>query len=160
MDGPLKQSIFAIIVGVVSLGFVFEMLRRRRLREKYAVLWMVIGAAALVLAVWPKLLSALAGAVGINTPSNLLFFASLAISFFVALQLSSEVGLLEEESRTLAEEVGLLRLQVSELSVRVDAQVTGEGTPTPLPPEDQSADVVGSAEARSDQAAEHAPPDP
>ncbi|MGC4109751.1 MAG: DUF2304 domain-containing protein [Nocardioides sp.] len=110
-----QQTVFALVAAFVAVGLVFEMLRRRRLREKYAVIWILIGAAILIFAIWPGLLTTLSRAVGIDTPSNLLFVLSLAVSFFVALQLSSEVGDLEEETRTLAEEVGLLRMRLDEL---------------------------------------------
>ena len=53
--------------------------------------------------------------VGIQTPSNLLFFGSLIVLFAVSLQLSREVGLLEEQSRRLAEEIGTLRMRVDAL---------------------------------------------
>lgn len=158
----IKQTVFSVIVGVVALVLVFEMLRRRRLREKYAVLWLVIGVVALVVAAWPALLSNLAAAFGINTPSNLLFFASLGISFFVALQLSSEVGSLEEETRTLAEEVGMLRLQVAELAESIDKPATDAGVPSPVADQVEKiepADQVESIEpVNSDQPPNDAPP--
>jgi len=94
---------------------VFELLRRRRLREKYAVIWVVISIGTLVVALFPPLLGWVAALVGIQTPSNLLFFTSLIILFAVSLQLSREVGLLEEQSRRLAEEVGGLKLRMDAL---------------------------------------------
>jgi hypothetical protein len=53
--------------------------------------------------------------VGISTPSNMLFLASLVVLFAVSLQLSREVGLLEEQTRRLAEETGALRLRLDAL---------------------------------------------
>lgn len=117
----MRLEIFSIIVAGLVMLVVLEMLRRRRLREKYAVLWLAIAVATVVAAAWPEVVYAVSGVVGVDTPSNLLFLVAIAVSFLVALQLSSEVGRLEEESRTLAEEVGMLRLQVEELSLRVTA---------------------------------------
>lgn len=114
MAGP-RLTIVSVIVAVAALVLVFELLRRRRLREKYAVIWVVISIGTLVVAVFPPLLRWIAELVGIQTPSNLLFFASLIILFAVSLQLSREVGLLEEQSRRLAEEVGGLRLRMDAL---------------------------------------------
>lgn len=146
MSWPDRQGLFALLVAIVAMGLVVEMLRRRRLREKYAVIWVLIGLAALVFALWPNLLTTLSQTAGFDTPSNLLFVLSLGVSFFVALQLSSEVGTLEEESRTLAEEVGLLRMQVAELGRRLEVSTTAEGTPTPLSPSEQAGDVARAAE--------------
>jgi hypothetical protein len=110
-----RLTIVSVIVALAALVLVFELLRRRRLREKYAVIWVVISLGTLVVALFPPLLGWVAGLVGIQTPSNLLFFSSLIILFAVSLQLSREVGLLEEQSRRLAEEVGGLRLRLDAL---------------------------------------------
>jgi hypothetical protein len=110
-----RLTIISVIVAIAALVFVFELLRRRRLREKYAVIWVVISLGTLVVALFPPLLGSIAALVGIQTPSNLLFFTSLIILFAVSLQLSREVGLLEEQSRRLAEEVGGLRLRMDAL---------------------------------------------
>ena len=107
--------VLSIIFAVAALVLVFEMMRRRRLREKYAVLWLFIGIIAVVIAAAPVILTELARLVDVEVPSNLLFFGSILISFLVALQLSSEVGHLEEETRTLAEEVAMLELRVQQL---------------------------------------------
>ncbi len=121
MAGP-RLTIVSVIVALAALVLVFELLRRRRLREKYAVIWVVISIGTLVVALFPPMLGWVAGLVGIQTPSNLLFFASLIILFAVSLQLSREVGLLEEQSRRLAEEVGGLKLRMDALEREKAAQ--------------------------------------
>jgi hypothetical protein len=113
-----RLTIVSVVVAIAALVLVFELLRRRRLREKYAVIWVVISLSTLVVALFPPLLGWIAALVGIQTPSNLLFFSSLIILFAVSLQLSREVGLLEEQSRRLAEEVGGLRLRLDALEKR------------------------------------------
>jgi hypothetical protein len=111
----LRLTVFSVVVAVAALVLVFELLRRHRLREKYAVIWVFISTGTVVIAVFPGLLRATADLIGITTPSNLLFFGSLMVLFAVSLQLSREVGLLEEQSRRLAEEVGALRLRLDAL---------------------------------------------
>jgi hypothetical protein len=108
----LRLTLVSIAVAVVALLLVVELVRRRRLREKYAVIWVLISLGTLVVALVPGLLPGLAGLLGVQTPSNLLFFGSLVVLFAVSLQLSREVGLLEEQSRTLAEETARLRMRV------------------------------------------------
>lgn len=117
-----RLTIVSVVVALAALVLVFELLRRRRLREKYAVIWVVISISTLVVAVFPPLLRWVADLVGIQTPSNLLFFASVIILFAVSLQLSREVGLLEEQSRRLAEEVGSLSLRLDVLERERAAQ--------------------------------------
>jgi len=110
-----RLSIVSIVAAVAALVLVFELLRRRKLREKYAAIWIVIAVGTVVVAAFPQLLHDVADLVGIQTPSNLLFFGSLIVLFAVSLQLSREVGLLEEQSRRLAEEVGTLTMRVDAL---------------------------------------------
>jgi hypothetical protein len=110
-----RLTIISVVVAVAALVLVVELLRRRRLREKYAVIWVLISLATLVIALFPPILGWVADLVGIRTPSNLLFFASLLTLFAVSLQLSREVGLLEEQSRRLAEEIGGLKLRLDAL---------------------------------------------
>lgn len=124
----VRLTIVSVVVAVAALVLVVELLRRRRLREKYAVIWVVISIATLVLAVFPELLRWTAQLVGIQTPSNLLFFGSLIVLFAVSLQLSREVGLLEEQSRRLAEEVGALKLRLDGLEAKA-----AERPPVPAP---------------------------
>ena len=110
------------IVGVVGaaliLLLVFELLRRRHLRGKYAVLWLFLSVLMMIFALVPGVLAWLAHAVGVQLPVNLLFFGASLVLLAVIMQLSYESGRLEEETRTLAEEVGLLRFEVEQLRDR------------------------------------------
>ncbi len=100
-----------VIGGVFTLVVLFEMLRRQRLREKYAVIWVVVVGATLVLAIFPGVLTWAAHLLGVQVPANLLFFGAIMLLLVISIQLSYEIGRLEERTRTLAEEVALLRLQ-------------------------------------------------
>jgi hypothetical protein len=104
--------VLGILGSVVTLTLLFEMMRRHRLREKYAVFWAVVAVFTLVVAAFPALLTWAAALVGVAVPANLLFFVASMLLLVVSVQHSSELGRLEERTRTLAEEVALLRLQV------------------------------------------------
>jgi len=103
------SAMLGIALAVVVLVVVIWMLLIRALREKYAVLWIMIGLIILVLSVWPGLLAAVASLVGIALPSNLLFMLAITLLLGVALHLSWELSRAEEEIRRVAEEVAILR---------------------------------------------------
>lgn len=103
---------FAIALGVALVALLFFLLRTRRIREKYAGIWITMSMAIIVVAIFPGLAFWLSDAVGVETPVNLLFAVGFVVLLAVCIQLSSEVSNLEEETRTLAEEVALLRLEV------------------------------------------------
>lgn len=106
----------ALVLGGLLLLVTVELLRRRHLREKYAALWIVVGALLLTLAAVPGLLSATAHWFGFAVPANMLFLGGGVLLTTISMQLSAEIGRLEGESQRLAEEVALLRMQVDRLS--------------------------------------------
>lgn len=111
MSAPM---ILGMIGSIATLIFLFELLRRRHLREKYAVLWLTVGITALVLVAVPGLLPWLADLLGVSAPENLVFFMALLLLLLATIQHSFEVGRLEEKTRTLAEEIALLRLDLEQ----------------------------------------------
>ncbi|MCU1562019.1 MAG: hypothetical protein QOH19_1126 [Actinomycetota bacterium] len=117
--GVFAAFVLALLIVVV----VFEMLRRKVLREKYAALWLVVGLATLALAAFPQLLAAVASAVGVQVPSNLLFALSILLALGVCLHLSWEISVVEDETRVLAEESAILRADLERLEARLDAEL-------------------------------------
>jgi hypothetical protein len=109
------------IVVVAILFFVFEMLRRQKLREKYAVLWIIIGMGTLLLSAFPAVLERLSGLLGIQVPANLLFIMTLVLLVGVCLHLSREQSQAEDEVRILGEEVALLKTDLSALRSQLTA---------------------------------------
>lgn len=108
-------QLVSLSVSVLILLAAVEMLRRRKLREKYAVLWLLVGVGQLVLAVFPSILDTVAGRLGIADPPNLLSFGAVVFLLGVTAHLSWEASNLEDETRTLAEEVAMLREEMESL---------------------------------------------
>ncbi|MFS0733668.1 DUF2304 domain-containing protein [Microbacterium sp. 1P10UB] len=128
-----------IALSLVLIVVVIAMLLTRRLREKYAALWLVIGVGVLVLGIFPQLLQGLTRVVGVELPANLLFAIAIVLLLGVALHLSWELSQAEEEIRRTAEEVTILRTQLEHLTARVDGldspavSRTTEGVADPAP---------------------------
>ena len=130
------MSGYAFAVGscIALVVFLVILLRTRRLREKYAILWLVVGLGICVFAAFPTTVEALAKAVGVQTPSNLLFAIALIVLLLVCIHLSVEITTLEEETRTLVEEVALLRFDVERVRFDVDRARQPEQAPTSRSP--------------------------
>lgn len=107
-----------LILGIIGSGtlivVLFELLRRRHLRGKFAVLWIGVALVSLVLTIFPSLLFLASEIIGVEVPSNLLFFAAILLLLVASIQHSFEVGRLEERTRTLAEELALLQFNSSD----------------------------------------------
>lgn len=110
-----RVQIVAVVVTALMLLVVLELVRRRRLVERYALLWMSVAAALFVLAIWTDLLSGAADLVGIDVPSNALFLAAFGVAFLLLLHFSVATSRLGEESKILAQEVARLDQEVREL---------------------------------------------
>ncbi|OJV82127.1 MAG: hypothetical protein BGO37_03770 [Cellulomonas sp. 73-92] len=108
----MSGYVFALALTVIVLVMLFLLMRRRRMREKYAAVWIVLALAVVVLGVFPRLAVWLAALVGVETPVNLVFAVAFVVLLLVCIQLSVEVSGLEEETRTIAEELSLLRFEV------------------------------------------------
>ena len=125
-------NIAAFLLALAIVALVIEMLRRKKLREKYAVLWLIVGVATLVLAAFPRLLNIVAEYVGVQIPSNLLFAMSILMLLGVCLHLSWEISVVEDETRTLAEEVAILRTQLESLEQHRHLSALDTARPDPV----------------------------
>ena len=114
------MTLGALALAIAILAGVTILLLKRQLREKYAVLWIVIGIAVLVLAVAPGLLDLLTKALGFQVPANLLFTLAIFLLLAVALHLSWELSRAEEEIRRIAEEAAIAELGIKDLQERLD----------------------------------------
>ena len=110
-----NNYLVALVGSVLILAGIVELLRRRQLKEKYAVLWLVVGVVLVVFTAFPALLTRISTALGVAVPTNLLFFVAILFLVGVVLHLSWEASRLENETRKLAEDVALLRLDLAEL---------------------------------------------
>jgi hypothetical protein len=112
---PTYQRVVVIAIAVLVLVVVVELVRRRRLMERYALVWLLAAAGLFVLGVWQGLLTHLATDVGIRSAPNALF--ALGFAFVIALLLSMTlvISRLSEETKQLAQRLALLNDRLREL---------------------------------------------
>ncbi|MFO7690438.1 MAG: DUF2304 domain-containing protein [Cryobacterium sp.] len=113
---------FTIAAAGIALLAVIEMLRRQRFRERHAFWWLLAALLSVVVSIFPMTLEWASNLVGVEVPSNLAFFVSIIILFFVTVQHSSELTTLEEKTRTLAEHTALIEQRLTVLTNRLDDQ--------------------------------------
>lgn len=106
---PLRVAIAASIASVLLLLIVLELIRSRRLRERYALLWLATGIVLLVLSAWRGGLNTIAGWVGVSTyPPAVLFAVAIVFILAVLLHYSTVISRLSDQSTVLAQRVALL----------------------------------------------------
>jgi hypothetical protein len=111
---PLRVSIFAAVAALVLLFVVFELIRSRRLQERYALLWLLTGVVVLVLAVWRDALGELSDAVGIAYPPSALFVLTGLFVLLLLLHYSTVISRLSDQNRILAQRLALLEGRLAE----------------------------------------------
>ena len=112
---PLRVSIAAAIASILLLLVVFELIRSRRLRERYALLWLLTGVVLLVLSVWRGGLDTIAGWFGIaGYPPAILFAVGTLFIILVLLHYSTVISKLADQNVILAQRVALLESSLEE----------------------------------------------
>ena len=111
-----KLQIVAIAASSTLVLIVFEMLRRRRLIERYALLWLGSSLVLLLLSIWTGLLEIVANAVGIVYPPNALFMIAFGFVLVLLLHFSLAISRLSGETKVLAQKVARLDKDVRNLS--------------------------------------------
>ncbi|MDP8974898.1 MAG: DUF2304 domain-containing protein [Actinomycetota bacterium] len=104
-----KAQFFVALVTIGSLLFILRLVRRRQLRAKYSLLWLSLGVVLIVLAVSPQMLDRVSRAVGVAYPPTVFFVLAITLLLLIVIHFSWELSRLEERTRTLAEELALLR---------------------------------------------------
>ena len=116
---PFRVSVAAAIAAGILLLVVFELIRSRRLQERYALLWLLTGVVIFVLAIWRGLLGKVSDLVGIAYPPSALFILAAFFILLVLLHYSTVISRLSEQNTTLAQRLALLERKLEE---------EGEGT--------------------------------
>jgi hypothetical protein len=144
-DITLQRAV-AIAVTFALLVVVFELVRRKRLSERYAILWLVAAVVLFVLAVWKGLLTSLSHDVGISYPPSALFAVAIGLIAIILLHFSLAVSRLSDQNKVLAQRLGLLQQRIEEAQrgavaetadaprsgAQVQASAPAEESPEPL----------------------------
>jgi hypothetical protein len=103
-----NQRIEVIVLAVVVCGLIFELVRRKHLMERYALLWLLAGVTILVLGLWKGLLTRISHAVGITYPPSALFAVAFVFVLALLVHFSTTISRLSDQNKVLAQRVALL----------------------------------------------------
>ena len=110
---PLRVSIIGVVASLLLLLVVLELVRGRRLKERYALLWLATGVVLLVLSAWRDALNTIAGWVGVTGyPPAVLFAVATLFILLVLLHYSTVLSKLTDENVDLAQRIALLEERV------------------------------------------------
>ncbi len=114
---PLRVSVIGVVASLLLILVVLELVRGRRLKERYALLWLATGAVLLILSAWRDALNTIAGWVGVTGyPPAVLFAVATLFILLVLLHYSTVISKLTDENVDLAQRIALLEQRVGALS--------------------------------------------
>jgi hypothetical protein len=115
----VQLSVLTSITSLLVLGCILELLRRQQLREKYAAIWITIGIVVTPIGFFPTLLNGVAHRLGVANGASLVLFAGFILVLLVCLHLSWESSRLEAETRTLSEDIALVRTRLDQHAAEI-----------------------------------------
>ena len=114
----LRQKIFAVMLSIGLIIVIFELVRRRKLREEYSWLWMLTGVTVFLLAIWRSLLLSMTHLIGAVLPASTLFFLGVFFLILINLYFSVQLSTLTDRVNKITQELALLRDRVENHSPR------------------------------------------
>ena len=108
------QKIFAMIVTFALMLFILELVRRRRIKEEYAWLWVLVGVIAPILIVWSDLLSAISSLVGAVEPMTTFSIFTLLFLILINIHYSIKISIFTDQIKKMAQEIALLKNELQE----------------------------------------------
>jgi hypothetical protein len=117
----LRTQLFVIAVGVVMLLFILNLVRRKRLREQYSLLWILAATVLVLCAVFIRAVDRLAHVIGIYYPPAFLFLVAILMVMILQFHFSTVISNLREQNRSLTQDLGLLETEVRELRRRLES---------------------------------------
>lgn len=109
---PIRQKIFAIIICIGVFVFIIDMVRRRKLREEYSVLWLATSVIMFVLVIKYEWLESLTRFIGAGLPTSTLFIGSIVFLMLISVQFSIKISKLTNQVKSLVQDNTLLRSEL------------------------------------------------
>ena len=114
----LRAKVFVIMLSIGLVIVIFELVRRRKLREEYSWLWMLTGAVVFVLAIWRSLLLYITHLIGAALPTSTIFFFGVFFLILINLYISVKLSTVTDRLNKVVQELALLRDRIENHSPR------------------------------------------
>jgi len=118
----LHLRLVAVFGAASLLLIVLDLVRRRRLLERYALVWLAVTVALIVLSVWGQVLDGISSLTGIAYPPTALFVIAFGFVIFLLLHFSVAVSKLSDQTRVLAQQLSLLEERMRRQETRSEAE--------------------------------------
>jgi hypothetical protein len=116
----IRIQIFAVCGSLAIAAFIFELVRKRKLLEKYSLLWFGATVVLVVLSLWRDLLEKTAAFLGVYYAPSALFIIAAFFAMLMFLHFTVVISRLTEQNKTLAQELGIMREELRSMRQAAD----------------------------------------
>lgn len=106
-----RTQVLVVMVAIIALLYIMQLIRKKKMELKYALLWIVLLICILIMGIFPQLINVLANFFGVQTPVNILFFVGFCFSLLIIFSLSTALSRNSEKIKKIAQELALLQKQ-------------------------------------------------
>ena len=114
MEMTLHQTIFAAIMSITVFIFIFELLRRRKLKEEYSWLWLLTGVVMMIMIIWYDLLIFVSKLIGAIAPTTTLFIFAILFLLLLSIHYSIIISKLTHQIKDLTQEITIMKSEIQE----------------------------------------------
>ena len=116
MNMGTRVQILAIAVSVLLILLIIGLIRKRKLREEYSIIWLVAGFVLILFSIWRDLLDRIAGVIGVYYAPAVLLLVGLFFGALAFLHLTVVISKFADQNRTLAQELALMKEKLERLT--------------------------------------------
>ncbi len=120
-----KMQAFAIAASILLFFFLLYLIRKKRIKEEFSLLWLFFGVVFIIFSTWRAGLDFVASLVGIAYPPAAMFLLFMLAFFFILIEFSTIISRLSDRNKNLTQEIGLLKMELRNIKTRFD-KVYGE----------------------------------
>lgn len=110
-----RMQILAIIGSILLLIFILYLIRKKRIKEEYSLLWLLFGVIFITLSIWRQGLDYISQIIGVAYPPTAILLILLMAIFMILIQFSIIISKLSDSNKSLCQEIGLLKLELEDL---------------------------------------------
>lgn len=115
-----KIQVFAISSSVILFFFLLYLIRKKRIKEEFSLLWLFFGIIFIVFSTWRSGLDFIANLVGITYPPAAMILLFMLAFFFILIEFSTIISRLSDRNKNLTQEIGLLKMEIKNIKTKID----------------------------------------
>lgn len=113
----LRLRMALLVISAALIVFIIDLVRRQRLKEKYSLLWLMMGLVIIAMIVWPRFGFFIKDMFGVEVLSNMVFLAAMLFIVILCIHFSVRISTLSEQTKVLAQEMAILKNRTESLRV-------------------------------------------